>query len=342
MNIQDFLQQGFIFSISEDQLLLASSLRPFQEGDANYFYFPDFFEKDVWKMSWDEELILNKEQCFNLLKQHASSCPVFDWISCDLSYFQTSFDELQACINEGHLEKGVPLSYEESIKLIQPEERNYLLQQLMSSAKHLHIYGVWGLGEDIYGLSPELLFERNKNKIKTLALAGTRDLFSKEFSTKEFVEDQKEQKEHQLVVKSICEDLKQYGPLNKSDTYVWKLQKLAHLRTDIELTINEKINSQDLVHQLHPTPALGVFPKSNTEWLQQLEQKKQRGRFGAPLFVKHSNFEKAIVCIRNIIQKEDKTYIWAGCGVVKESVLINEWNELKSKRDSVKLMFGLV
>ena len=48
-----------------------------------------------------------------------------------------------------------------------------------------------------------------------------------------------------------------------------------------------------------------------------------------------------VVAIRMLVWKGSEVWLPSGCGVIAESRLVNEWRELRLKRDAVKSVFGL-
>jgi menaquinone-specific isochorismate synthase len=50
---------------------------------------------------------------------------------------------------------------------------------------------------------------------------------------------------------------------------------------------------------------------------------------------------QAIVAIRGVWWKGDEIRLPAGCGVIEASRLVNEWRELRLKREAVKARFGI-
>ncbi|HVJ45302.1 MAG TPA: chorismate-binding protein, partial [Luteolibacter sp.] len=58
--------------------------------------------------------------------------------------------------------------------------------------------------------------------------------------------------------------------------------------------------------------------------------------FGAPFGVWEKGVFDAVVAIRGIWWQEDEITLPAGCGVIEASRLVNEWRELRLKREAVK------
>ena len=85
-----------------------------------------------------------------------------------------------------------------------------------------------------------------------------------------------------------------------------------------------------------------LVPVESLEKLHQYRDLLQAPRqFGAPFGVVIDGEFTSVVAIRNISWKEDAVFLPSGCGVIEESSLQNEWNELELKRQFVKKIFGL-
>ncbi|MCM2323032.1 MAG: chorismate-binding protein, partial [Oligoflexia bacterium] len=117
--------------------------------------------------------------------------------------------------------------------------------------------------------------------------------------------------------------------------------------------LNEAVPFERLARALHPTAALGAFPRpAGWEWLQSRPGARNRKRFGAPFGLLWSpgtpgtagqcELEATcVVAIRNIQWEGERVVLGSGCGLIAESVLEREWDELSLKRESVKRMMGL-
>ena len=177
-----------------------------------------------------------------------------------------------------------------------------------------------------------------------MALAGTLPIEKFKENPETFLSDPKEKNEHLKVVQDIVQQLENLGRIELSETHIEKTPHLAHLCTSIEFENRTNTSFMKLVERLHPTPALGSFPRAmNRKYMGAFEKLEPRGVFGAPFGISYS--QKAgdvVVAIRNIIWSEKELKIGSGCGVVKASTLNNEWDELANKRKSVKKIFGLL
>ncbi len=157
----------------------------------------------------------------------------------------------------------------------------------------------------------------------------------------DLLKSQKDLAEHEWVAQDIREQLSRYGEVKSTPTQEWPLGGLKHLRTDFALS--EQIPFMDLVTCLHPTPALGVSPRSvGLELLRESAWAKPRRRFGAPFGVHWpKEFDFACVAIRNLQWHEGATWLGSGCGVVEQSHCEAEWRELELKRSIVRKQFGV-
>jgi menaquinone-specific isochorismate synthase len=284
-----------------------------------------------------------------------------DFAEPEKQSFEESFLEIQKQIQSNHLLKAVPIVFARSKKIPSIENRRQMLLSLLVksdlktsglSAEQIYPFGFWCQSFGIIGATPEVLFYRQGEQIQTMALAGTlpkksmaansEELFIKE----RFLQDPKERHEHDLVVQDIVQRLKSLGEVKTEKTEVVSYPKLYHLRTWLSLNSkNHKISEEELTRTLHPTAALGCFPRQTSvglNWFSKLPEQVNRGVFGAPI-VFHFNSEKslALVAIRNLLWDETGSRIGTGCGIVASSQMEKEWQELASKRDFVYDLLGI-
>lgn len=201
-------------------------------------------------------------------------------------------------------------------------------------------------GVGMVGLTPELLFSLDRNSLlSTMALAGTgpADGFS-------LLNDAKERREHNLVIEHIDFELHQL--FNQADwgqphIHVGQTEervygKLKHLYTPISVQLPERPTFAQLVRRLHPTAALGGWPREPAlNWLKSQPFHLSRGRFGAPFGYQDRDAMFCVVAIRCLQWQGTMAELNAGCGVVQGSESEKEWNELRLKRQSVCDNLGL-
>lgn len=255
--------------------------------------------------------------------------------------YQKAFQVVLGKIHQGEIEKAVPIVFAESPDRPSKDDLAALIDTALEAHSELYVYGFWQNGQGILGATPENLFHRRADQVRTMALAGT--LAKNGGKTlQEFLKDPKELHEHQLVVKDIQQRLQKLGWVKTAETQAVEFPHLYHLRTLLEVDV-QNADLQELVQLLHPTPALGVSPRNyGLAWMRDLPYQKDRGLFGAPLMFSLSENEAlCLVAIRNLQWSEKGSRIGSGGGLVSASDLQSEWKELALKRESVMKALGI-
>lgn len=255
------------------------------------------------------------------------------WQEPDYKHFARHFAKsMEAFHNEG-LQKIVLATETRAPKLFAPDV--FLKNVLRDVPANTHLYGQWNEREGFIGFTPEVLFKINGAELQTMALAGTaasNDAARELHSTKN-------KEEHQWVIEDIRQVLAPLGTVHVGTTEILSLATLSHLYTPIRSVLAQAPDVNAALHALHPTPALGAMPRTQVPRLQ--EWRAGYGTFGAPFVVATAaDRATALVGIRQLAWDEDYYYIRCGCGVVKESRLEEEWQELLLKIQSVKQRFG--
>lgn len=198
-------------------------------------------------------------------------------------------------------------------------------------------YGFDFGGEGLCGVTPELLFEVEGGRLRTMALAGTGPA-----GGPSLLEDPKERREHELVIEHIASELKTWGRPEVGETVERAYGVLKHLYTPIEMRFDQTPTFMELIVRLHPTAALGGWPrKPAIEWLERQEFHTTRRRFGAPFGYTDGSYSKCVVAIRGLQWKGQCALLSSGCGVVQGSETLREWKELGLKRQATRLNMGL-
>ena len=91
-----------------------------------------------------------------------------------------------------------------------------------------------------------------------------------------------------------------------------------------------------------PTPPIFDYKAEGMNWLENYQKKIDRKRYGAPVgFCLPNGNCSCYVAIRNAQWSEGKMKIGAGCGIVPQSKLDLEWDEIQLKVKSIKNILGL-
>lgn len=295
------------------------------------FYVQDFALSDPkpWKIPQTAECVATDSHADESLAE-SIEC---DWQSLDATPFSAVFQEIMSRIHSGGFEKTVPVVTESGICKSAPIRA--IANAMQYQRAPLHSYG-WIDGDTGFaGATPELLFSLDDQNLETMALAGT----ARSEDHDVFAADEKEIREHEYVAQTLVSKLLDLGQLSRHPRRILNLGSIVHFLTRISVKLHSPMAPEALIRKLHPTPALGPLPRT-TETMNQLIGWRQRldcpAQFGAPFGVLHDGRFEAIVAIRGIWCNGTRIRIPAGCGIIEASRLVNEWRELRLKRESVK------
>ncbi len=189
-------------------------------------------------------------------------------------------------------------------------------------------HGTW------IGASPETLVEFGPGYLNTTAVAGTK------LNEEDADFSEKEQNEQELVstyVESCFEDLA--IDYSKEGPITVKAGNLTHLRTDFKASLQEaeKPPWQQLVNQLHPTPAVGGYPKNTTQIFIRNEEPFDRRLYSG--FLGPVNDEAKGHLYVNLrcmeVHESNQASLYAGAGIVKGSKAEEEWDETEAKMNTL-------
>ncbi len=195
------------------------------------------------------------------------------------------------------------------------------------------------------GATPELLYRREDDRITTEAIAGTRLRGSTEESDfnleNELLHSDKDVREQQYVVNSIRASLNELCVQNNNSTNpgsskrsVLKLSQVQHLITKFQGKLKNKITDSSILSSLHPTPAVGGYPRA--EALKEISSLEQfdRGWYAGPVGWISSNSAEFAVAIRSGLVQKNNLYLYSGAGILDGSKATDEWNEIENKISS--------
>ncbi len=302
------------------------------------------FHGDLQTVDCTDTVKLTAFELLNLLESVSESLEVIPNPGhIDISHFRKFFDASMTAIKSGQIYKIVPYAIKKSSRKVTVQSKIRFLKNLITLCEKTHsfVYGSWNADEGFMGATPEMLFEKSGTEVQTVALAGTRSVNR---NPESLLTDPKELSEHQFVVDGIAKTLEPLGKVKTGNLRLKKLTRFYHLETPIHLSMNVE-NSKELfsklVTQLHPTPALGGFPKAETaELLASFDADCPRKNFGAPFGIEFADGRALmVVMIRGARWDDNGFYISAGCGVVKESVFENELEELQLKIAAIEEFF---
>ena len=106
------------------------------------------------------------------------------------------------------------------------------------------------------------------------------------------------------------------------------LPNVQHLHTPIEAELEHSPSVFELIEQLHPTPAVGGYPKHDALGvIEQIEPKNRGWYAGIVGWVSEQGDADMAVSIRSASHMKDALTLYAGCGLVEGSIPEQEWEE---------------
>ncbi|WP_210126763.1 isochorismate synthase [Staphylococcus sp. GDY8P83P] len=223
----------------------------------------------------------------------------------------------------------------------------YILNRAMQGEHNSYLFVLESQDSVFFSQTPEQLMEVKDDVLSTKAVAGTikrthRDDIDKA-NIDGFLNDDKNLNEHHFVVKSILNDIKPYVEeitFNKKPQILTN-DHLYHLYTKIEgrLLQNSYIG---LLDNLHPTPALGGYPKEEAISYIENNEFGTRGLYGAPVgYIDMYDNCEFIVAIRSMLIKKNQATLFAGCGIVQNSDADSEVEETAVKFNPMMKALGV-
>ncbi len=271
-------------------------------------------------------------------------------------------------IDKGDLQKVV-ISRKESLKLTTTISDTSsvpftIFKKLLKAYQSAFVYcwyhpkvGLW------LGATPETLLKLEGRKLSTMSLAGTQPFVD----TYKVAWGEKEKNEQQMVTNFIVDSLQSVlstdsavnNSVKISEAKTVRAGNLLHLKTDISANLQPKsLNLQEIVQNLHPTPAICGLPKTLAEnfildhegydreyytgFLGELNFTKTTSRNPNKRNVENNAYASVAkistlyVNLRCMQLKADQAIIYVGGGITKDSSPESEWEETVSKSRVIK------
>lgn len=314
---------------------------PMRKPGRPAFYIADFFLDDPhpWRQPSEWE-----EMTFEALAERFGEAPAprIEWEPLDINTFRPLFESARAAIARGEFQKIVPVQFESGRLADRGGLWPSIFRHLRAIPRGLWAYGYSYQNRGLAGATPEMLFESDGAGYRTMALAGTRPADR----AAELLHDAKELREHRMVVEDIVRRLAPFGNVEVEEMRILMLPTIAHLATPIRFQEigAERMSFAEMVRRLHPTAALGVSPRSESgeRWLRHADRGVRRRTFGAPFGLEIEDRRAlAVVAIRNVEWQGEAIRVGSGAGLLAESRIEREFEELREKREQVKALLGL-
>lgn len=285
------------------------------------FFTSNFLKNEVYYFTaTDVALVSNDDinaliHCFNVDLDHILTKEKY---VAKLKAFIEDFPS--NAVSKAIFSREVPLSYKTTIDWKQ------LINDLCLTYPNTCVYlmgskqfGIWT------GATPEILLSGNAKKMETMALAGTKWSEDKPWSNKELYEQG-------LVKDYINEKLEQF---NVDDLKVSSIKTVSagpvyHLCNDFNFKLDAS-RWNDLMRELHPTPAVCGVPLKNALDLIAKHENYDRKKYTGLIGLKSTTSLKVYVNLRCMQLFKDIAILYVGGGITEESNPTLEWEETENK-----------
>lgn len=198
--------------------------------------------------------------------------------------------------------------------------------------------------------TPEILLGGRGGEWRTVALAGTMRLegdtlgFDNPPSESVAVPstticwDDKNIQEQRYVATYIEDSLARFAyDVRQTPPHTVRAGGVVHLRSDFTFSLDSSGKLGDLLSELHPTPAVCGLPKSATYRFIVGNEHSPRdyySGFMGPLC--HDGDTSLYVSLRCMRVCADRCFLYAGGGLLSDSVEQTEWNETEAKLETMR------
>lgn len=334
--IKDFDESGFVFA-------------PFNSEDQACFI--PYRNSDSFEFENDSQAAVDSD-----LYEHLATEVDFEYMEEDQkiheNLVQKAIDEIKA-----ETMKKVVLARSEKVQVHDPDPVR-IFKKLLHKYSRAFVYvwfhpktGCW------LGASPETLLKTERNKFRTMALAGTQL-----FKGKTEVEwPKKEVEEQHIVTEYILKSLEKVSGIRNidvSEPYSAKAGNLLHIRTDISGYMEQPEKIRELISTLHPTPAVCGLPREKalefilqnenisrefySGYLGELNRKTESRRSSNKRNQENQQFSSIstesnlYVNLRCMKLKDGNARIFVGGGITRDSNAADEWMETVNKSQTMK------
>jgi len=188
------------------------------------------------------------------------------------------------------------------------------------------------------GASPELLVRRDGQRAQTVALAGTTrrsaDPAVDDHLGEQLLGSTKDREEHTIVARRIERTLEPVSlwVAAADDPVIVKVHNVQHLATPIRAQLSDPIPALELAGLLMPTPAVGGEPRAAALPLIPALEGLDRGWYaGAVGWTDLAEDGEFCVALRCALLRGRVAHLYAGCGIVRDSVPSEELAESEVK-----------
>lgn len=222
-----------------------------------------------------------------------------------------------------------------------------LLENMIRNDRSRYVYHFRFGGIEIIGSSPESVFVRDGNSITIHPIAGTRKRTGRNDSLliSSLKNDSKELCEHRMLVDLARNDLSRISTPGSvrvvGDMVPEKFYSVIHLTSTVEGVLKPGINQYDVVSSVFPAGTVSGAPKRRALEIIDRYEHTDRGAYAGAVGLIGSEKAELALPIRTAFRKDDRAYVQAGAGIVKDSIPEREVDEMIAKANTI-MSGGLV
>ena len=244
-------------------------------------------------------------------------------------------------IGSGELEKVV-LARNKRVRLAGSGTVSDSLDRLMRSDPECTLFAFRRGDSCFMGASPEQLVQVRNGVVESVCLAGSArrsgDGEEDRRLGETLVRDEKERREHGIVVNEIAEALAGLCQDARSDPSpsLLKLRRVQHLATRFRGKVGKDAHILDFVERLHPTAAVAGSPQEKALEFIRNDEGMDRGWYAGPVgWVDGSGGGEFTIAIRSGLVHDNEATLYAGAGIVSGSDPEEEYRETELKLGSM-------
>ena len=265
-------------------------------------------------------------------------------LNIDFSKYKKIFKLFSKKIKEGETYQIKICTKYKNISKINPINFFWKLMKVNSSPE---AFMIRDKDYSIVSCSPETLIQKKGSKIITKPIAGTlkkNKKTNKKFALKFFKNNNKETKEHNMIVDLERNDLSRIcvpGSVKiLKEKYVEEYKHLYHYVSSIQGRVSKKTSILSIIKSMMPGGSVIGCPKIRTLELLNNQEKEDRNIFtGSFGYIKFNQDMRFNIIIRSILNFKNISEISAASGVVLDSSAKKEFNENYIKAKSLLELF---
>jgi menaquinone-specific isochorismate synthase len=282
------------------------------------------------------------DQCRSWLARPAPQTPQPQIVGTiaipDRHTWEASVATAVSLIHQGAFDKVV-LAREERLIARAPFSPIETLARLRRLDADATLFAVQSGQSWFLGASPERLVRLKEGQVDVTCLAGSIALGDSMPERRRLADNllasQKDRLEHEIVVRStmtalenVCQTVSRLPGTPRGVS----VRSVQHLETPLSCRLKADASVLDLVERLHPTPAVGGYPRDRALSAMRELEELDRGWYAGPIgWTDLSGSGEFAVAIRSALLTGCNASLFAGSGIVADSVPSDEFEETQLK-----------